>query len=447
MFSSYTQHVRHKLLTDGALFAINKPTGYTSHDVIDRVRKILTEFIHHPGVVVVGKSKRNRKKYKVGHLGTLDPNASGVLPIAVGPATSYIRYFVNDERALKMYETTIKFGRSTTTDDAQGDVLREVNLSWLEREHVEKNMKYFQGEKIMQRPPMVSAKHINGERAHKLAREGKLDPSLILPVPVRIDELVLKNFRSGKLPEADIQVTCGGGMFVRSLGRDLGHQMLVENVGRNVLSEDAAWDCPDATSHIPGCGSLVTLNRTLSCGFHQEDAIEMNELETIIGEAQREEKEEDVLQRGERGEEKSKIEHQLMNLMEQKFRTVKKSLGHLKSTTIDCQDAAQRRVILTLWRQIHWLPVDGRVKMGGPDIKPVMSDNFIVVTMDDVFAGVGALSMCQRYMKRISITKEILIKSEQEEKRDKVKYIQSRRDHVPFKLEDWIPRKAHRPVV
>jgi tRNA pseudouridine(55) synthase len=427
MLSSSTQHVRRTLLKDGAFLAINKPTGYTSHDVVDRVRRILNVF--------VGQKTKGRK-FKVGHLGTLDPEASGVLPIAVGHATSYIQYITNDKQATKMYETTIQFGRSTTTDDAQGEIIREVDLSWMEREHVEEHMKYFEGDSVMQRPPMVSAKHINGERAHKLAREGRLDPSLILPVPVRIDELVLKQFRAGKFPEADIKVTCGGGMFVRSLARDLGHKLFLNSV----LPEDAAWDATwdatweysNTTSFIPGCGSLLTLDRTLSCGFHQDDTIEMDDLETIIGSAHSEDEErrrqgggggvggggEGAEEEEEGGESKSEVEHQLMNLLTTKFRTVQDSLVHLESTSINFRDAEQRRFVLRMWRQSFWLSVDGNVELGGSTWSLVVaSANLTVVTLDGMFAGVATLSRCRKYMKRKTATPTILNMSEEEEKR------------------------------
>ena len=131
------------------IIVINKPKGYTSHDIVSKVRKIL-----------------NCKK--VGHTGTLDPNATGVLPILIGKGTLLSNYLINHD---KIYEATIFLGKRTTTLDIEGEVIeeKEVPKDALNNEKVDKILQSFKG-KQMQMPPMYSAIKVNGKKLYEYAR-------------------------------------------------------------------------------------------------------------------------------------------------------------------------------------------------------------------------------------------------------------------------------------
>lgn len=175
---------------------LDKPEGITSHDAVDRVRKLL-------GI------------RKVGHLGTLDPAATGVLPLVIGPATRLAPYLPTSP---KEYEGTIVLGQETTTDDAAGDVLesRPVRVT---RDQVLEAMATLTGH-ILQTPPTFSAKKLSGVRAYKLARAGR--PAQPHPVEVAIGEFSLVGFDT---PRIGFRVTCSSGTYIRSLARDLGRRL------------------------------------------------------------------------------------------------------------------------------------------------------------------------------------------------------------------------------
>jgi tRNA pseudouridine55 synthase len=174
---------------------INKAAGMTSHDVVGRVRRI------------VGR------KVKVGHAGTLDPAATGVLPVALGPATRLIEYL---SAAHKGYRATVSLGTSTTTDDAEGEPLEQQPVPPLERAALEQALDAFRGP-IMQVPPMVSAVHHQGQRLYDLARAGKTVERA--PRPVTITRLELVDQSDTRLV---LHVECSKGTYIRSLARDLG---------------------------------------------------------------------------------------------------------------------------------------------------------------------------------------------------------------------------------
>jgi tRNA pseudouridine55 synthase len=174
---------------------INKPAGLTSHDVVARVRRI------------AGKG------VKVGHAGTLDPAATGVLPVALGHATRLIEHLAG---ARKAYVGVVQLGVSTATDDAEGDVIATADVPPLTDEQIEAAVAPLRGE-IMQVPPMYSALHHEGKRLYELARAGQHVE--LAPRPVTVYSLGWK--RIG--PEAlRIAVTCGAGTYIRSLARDIG---------------------------------------------------------------------------------------------------------------------------------------------------------------------------------------------------------------------------------
>lgn len=174
---------------------IDKPAGWTSHDVVARMRRLAAT-------------------RRIGHLGTLDPLATGVLPLLIGPATRLARFFGEEE---KIYEGVIRFGFSTSTYDAEGEATSEekpytVDVGALEDLIAQR----FLGE-IEQVPPAVSAKKIGGTPAYKLARQNK--PVDLKPVTVIIHEFRILDAEGDRLR---VRVRCGPGTYVRSLAHDLG---------------------------------------------------------------------------------------------------------------------------------------------------------------------------------------------------------------------------------
>jgi tRNA pseudouridine55 synthase len=182
-------------MKDG-LVVVDKPPGWTSHDVVARIRKVYGQ-------------------RRVGHAGTLDPDATGVLLVGLGRVTRLLRYL---QGAGKEYRGTVRFGVATSTLDAAGDVLDRTPLPVTQRQ-VDEVAARFVGD-IAQVPPMVSALKVGGRRLHDLAREGEEVERA--PRPVRIDELVVEEFEPGPYPAAVVRLTCSSGTYVRSLAADLG---------------------------------------------------------------------------------------------------------------------------------------------------------------------------------------------------------------------------------
>ena len=181
---------------DGIL-NVSKPSGPTSHDVVQRIR---------------GAAHTKR----VGHAGTLDPIATGVLIICLGNATRIVEYLM-DWR--KCYRATAVFGAETDTEDATGEIIREADCSHLTREALEAVLPRFVGE-ILQTPPMVSAVHHEGQRLYELARAGKVVERA--PRPVEIYSLSLVDFTPGGRPSATLDVECSKGTYIRTLCADIG---------------------------------------------------------------------------------------------------------------------------------------------------------------------------------------------------------------------------------
>jgi len=152
---------------------------------------------------------------RVGHAGTLDPDATGVLLVGLGRATRLLRYL---QEAGKSYRARVVFGVATDTLDASGAVLERSEMP-LEQAQVERAARAFVGD-IEQIPPMVSAIKIDGRKLYELARQGETVERA--PRPVRIDELVVEEFVAGAYPEATIRVDCSSGTYVRTLVADLG---------------------------------------------------------------------------------------------------------------------------------------------------------------------------------------------------------------------------------
>jgi tRNA pseudouridine55 synthase len=173
---------------------VDKPGGWTSHDVVN-------------------KARRFSGTRKVGHLGTLDPMATGVLPLLIGRATRLAQFF---GKADKVYEGTIHAGYSTDTYDAEGEPTSESKPVDLDSATIESLLVRFQG-KIQQTPPPVSAKKIQGTPAYKLARK-KIEVKLE-PVEVEVHSIEILRCEGN---EIDVRVHCGSGTYLRSIAHDLG---------------------------------------------------------------------------------------------------------------------------------------------------------------------------------------------------------------------------------
>lgn len=178
---------------------VDKPAGWTSHDVVAKTRGILRE-------------------RKVGHAGTLDPMATGLLVLAVGRVTRLLRFL---QDLPKVYEATMLLGVATDTLDADGAVLSREEMPVSQAE-VAAAMKRFVGP-IHQVPPMVSALKIDGKRLHELAREGKEVERA--PRPVTIHELEMTDFSPSNYPEVEFRVECSKGTYVRTLADDIGRSL------------------------------------------------------------------------------------------------------------------------------------------------------------------------------------------------------------------------------
>ncbi len=183
-------------------YNINKPVGPTSHDIVARVRRLLRQ--------------ESGPKVKVGHAGTLDPFASGVLVVAVGPATRLADYV---QVAPKRYAAQVTLGATSTTDDVEGDITPAPDAVQPTREQVRAALERFVGT-IMQRPPAYSAVHVDGKRAYKLARKGEHVAPPARRVTVHHIRLVRYDY-----PTVELDVLCGAGTYIRSIARDLGEAL------------------------------------------------------------------------------------------------------------------------------------------------------------------------------------------------------------------------------
>jgi tRNA pseudouridine55 synthase len=210
---------------------LDKPFGWTSHDCVAKVRKLL-------------------KLKKVGHAGTLDPTATGVLPIALGKATRLLQYLPGD----KAYKATVRFGVRTTTDDLEGEVINSQTVTGLNLEQIQAELGQFIGT-IEQIPPSYSAIQVDGKRLYDLARQG-----VVVEAPMRtvqVSGIQILDWREGEHPELDLSIACGAGTYIRAIARDLGEAL---NIG----------------------GTLSALQRTVSSGFNWDDSITITDLEAKL---------------------------------------------------------------------------------------------------------------------------------------------------------------------
>lgn len=180
------------------ILIVDKEKGMTSHDVVDLVRKRF-------------------KIKKVGHAGTLDPNATGVLVLLLGKATKLSNRFLSED---KEYEAVIKLGERTSTSDSDGEVLERMDVT-VSTDQIKTALKKFEGE-IEQVPPMVSAKKVNGKRLYKLARKGlEVERKPVKVFIEKIDVLKIEGLM------VHIRVICSKGTYIRQLAEDVGAELAV----------------------------------------------------------------------------------------------------------------------------------------------------------------------------------------------------------------------------
>jgi tRNA pseudouridine55 synthase len=210
---------------------LDKPSGFTSHDCVARVRRLL-------------------KLKRVGHGGTLDPAATGVLPLAVGKATRLLQYLSHE----KAYRAKIRFGITTSTDDLEGEILTKTPADYLTLEQVQQVLPQFHGQ-IEQIPPSYSAIQVGGKRLYELARSGQMVEAPKRTVAVHRIEIL--DWQPGEFPELEVAIACGTGTYIRSIARDLG----------TVLGTG---------------GTLAALVRTASSGFELSDSLSLEQLQQQI---------------------------------------------------------------------------------------------------------------------------------------------------------------------
>jgi tRNA pseudouridine55 synthase len=215
---------------DGVI-VVDKPEGWTSHDVVAKMRGI-------------ARTKR------IGHLGTLDPIATGVLPLVIEKATRLAQFYTRSD---KIYEGVVRFGWSTTSYDRAGEATSEPKEVQLSEAELEPLLERFRGEQL-QTPPPVSAKKVDGKRAYDLTRQSVAVE--LEPVKITVYELALLAM-DGR--DARLRVHCSGGTYLRSIAHDLGQLM--------------------------GCGAHLTeLRRTASAEFEIEHARTLEQLQSLADE-------------------------------------------------------------------------------------------------------------------------------------------------------------------
>ena len=212
--------------TKDGFLVINKEKGSTSHDCVKQIRKLLDT-------------------KKVGHTGTLDPEVTGTLPIAIGNATRFIQYLPQG----KTYIGQIKLGIRTDTDDIHGKIINHKDWPTISYEELDQSLNNFRGI-FAQIPPKVSSVHVNGERAYK--KFFKNQNFELAPREVKIDDLILMNWDQIN-GIVEIKIKCSAGTYIRAIARDLGKALNSE-------------------------GCLLQLKRISACGFHEQNSIKLSDM-------------------------------------------------------------------------------------------------------------------------------------------------------------------------
>jgi tRNA pseudouridine55 synthase len=226
---------------------IHKPAGMTSHDVVGRVRRLL-------------------KEKRVGHAGTLDPDATGVLVIAVGNATRLLPHLPTEP---KVYQAEICFGIATTTEDASGETVETADASALTEAQLDAILPTFVGD-ISQTPPMYSAVHHEGKRLYDLARQGITVERAARIITIHALEKTSKTaFHAGNRATATLTVTCGGGTYIRTLCVDIGKALgLPAHMARLVRTAVGPYMLEEAvtleTLEAQGAAALIPVERALT---------------------------------------------------------------------------------------------------------------------------------------------------------------------------------------
>ena len=217
---------------EGEVIVLDKPLGWTSFDLVKKIRIRL-------------QKKLGIKKLKVGHAGTLDPLATGVMLVCTGKATKQIEQY---QAGVKEYIATIKLGETTPSFDLETETDQTYPFDHITEELIEKVLEKFIGE-ITQIPPEFSAVKINGKRAYKYARKG--EEVVMRPKILVIDEIEILKF---ELPVLTLRIVCSKGTYIRALARDIGREL---NSG----------------------GHLIALQRTRVGVFTLNDALSLQEFE------------------------------------------------------------------------------------------------------------------------------------------------------------------------
>ncbi|MDE7334917.1 MAG: tRNA pseudouridine(55) synthase TruB [Muribaculaceae bacterium] len=218
----------------GQILKVDKPLHWTSFDVVKRIRGVLTR-------------RHGVKRFKVGHAGTLDPLATGVMLICTGRATKLIDQLQAGE---KEYVATVRLGATTPSFDLETEIDQTFPTDHIDRQAVEAALEQFRGA-IMQVPPVFSAVKVNGKRAYKMARKGEA-PELKAK-PIVISELELLDFDPATC-SVRLRIACSKGTYIRSLARDLGAELgcggHLTALRRTRVGSASIYDCTDVRSLI-----------------------------------------------------------------------------------------------------------------------------------------------------------------------------------------------------
>lgn len=220
------------------VLVLDKPAGMSSNDALQQAKRLLFAA-------------------KAGHTGSLDPLATGVLPLCFGEATKFSQFLLDAD---KRYRTTVRLGAFTSTGDTDGELLEPVSTAALTREQVLAALDAFRGD-ILQVPPMYSALKHNGEPLYKLARQGIEVERKARPVTIHALELL--DFRSGEQAEVDLDIHCSKGTYIRTIAEDLGKAL--------------------------GCGAhVLRLHRSQAGPFDESQAVSLDALRSERGEGRAE---------------------------------------------------------------------------------------------------------------------------------------------------------------
>ncbi|MFM6980237.1 MAG: tRNA pseudouridine(55) synthase TruB [Micrococcales bacterium] len=228
-------------MTVSGLLLVDKTGAWTSHDV-------------------VAKTRRLANTRAVGHAGTLDPMATGLLILGINNATKLLTFLVGES---KTYLATIRLGASTNTDDAEGEITATANASDITTAQIEKALENFRGE-IMQVPSSVSAIKVDGKRAYAQVRSGVEVKLQARPVTITKFEILGEPRRDGEFLDIDVEVDCSSGTYIRALARDLGAALAVgghltalrrTRIGKYSVEQAKTLEQLEASEQLPIVGS------------------------------------------------------------------------------------------------------------------------------------------------------------------------------------------------